>query len=346
MKKIAFFQADLNIGGIQKSCVNLLNNIDSKKYDIDLYLVEKNNIFFKDLNKDIHVFYIKKLPALARILPFSLLKMFYDNHITKEYDIAIDFNSYSNETALQAIKTKAKKRITWIHNDFVIKKKEEIRFRIIHFMFKSKYKDFDAFYSVSEGSLESFQKLHNFQDKEYVVLPNLIDTKEINNKLKEKPAITVDKTKINVGSIGRIVHQKGFDILVKELASIKDDLENYHFYIIGGGREEKNIQRLIDELNLNDLVTMLGYQSNPYPILNQMDAFLLTSRYEGQGMVFLEAASLDLDIIMPKHLEKYVEGIKGTDDIKTSLLNIKKRTHKFNDLHEYNDDIINKINSL
>lgn len=346
MKKIAIFQADLNIGGIQKSCINLLNNIDPKKYEVDLYLVDTNNVFLKDLNKGINVFYIKKLPKIARILPFSLLKIFYDNHLKKEYDVAIDFNTYSNETAIQTIKTNAKKKITWIHNDFIIKRKEEIRFRIIHFMFKSKYKYFDSFYSVSKGSLESFKTLHNFPDKEYVVLPNLIDTKEIKDKLKEKSQITVDTKKINVASIGRIVHQKGFDILVKEIARMQSNLTNYHFYIIGGGKEYDNIQKLIDSFNLNDLITLLGYQKNPYPILNQMDAFILTSRYEGQGMVFLEAKCLDLDIIMPKHLEKYVEGIEGCDDIEASLLKIKKRKHTFNPLNDYNNDIINKINNL
>lgn len=346
MKKIAIFQADLNIGGIQKSCVNLLNNIDTKKYIVDLYLVEKDNIFLKDLNKDINVFCIKKLPKFARVLPFGLLKLFYDNHISKEYDVTIDFNTYSNETALQTIKTKSKKKITWIHNDFVIKRKEEIRFRIIHFMFKSKYKYFDAFYSVSLGSLESFKSLHNFENKEYVVLPNLIDTKEIKDKLKDNSPIEVDQEKINVVSLGRIVHQKGFDILVNELASMKDDLINYHFYIIGGGKEFENIKKLINDNNLNDLITLLGYQSNPYAILNQMDAFILTSRYEGQGMVFLEAKCIDLDIIMPKYLEKYVGCIKGTNDIKKSLLGLKKRQHKFNDLSDYNNDIIKKINNL
>lgn len=346
MKKIAIFQADLNYGGIQKSCVNLINNIDLKKYEVDLYLVDKNNVFLKDLNKNINVFYIKKLTKIARIMPFELLKLFYDNHIEKEYDVAIDFNTYSNETALQTIKTNTKKRITWIHNDFIIKRKEEIRFRIIHFMFKSKYKYFDSFYSVSKGSLESFKALHNFSNKEYVVLPNIIDTLEIKNKLKEKSPINVDTKKINVASIGRMVHQKGFDILVKELANMQEELSNYHFYIIGGGKEYNNIQMLIDELKLNNLITLLGYQKNPYPILNQMDAFILTSRYEGQGMVFLEAKCLDLDIIMPKHLEKYVEGIEGTDDIRTSLLKLKKRKHTFNSLTDYNSDIINEINNL
>ena len=106
------------------------------------------------------------------------------------------------------------------------------------------------------------------------------------------------------------------------------------------------IQELINKNNLHSLITLLGYQSNPYPILKKMDAFILTSRYEGQGMVFLEAKCLDLDIIMPSHLEKYVEGIKGTNDIRKSLLSLKKRQHTFNDLSDYNNEIIDKINNL
>ena len=61
MKKLAIFQSDLNIGGIQKSCVNFVNNIDHKKYEVDLYLVEKENIFLKDINSNINIKYIKKL---------------------------------------------------------------------------------------------------------------------------------------------------------------------------------------------------------------------------------------------------------------------------------------------
>ncbi len=346
MKKIAIFQTDLNIGGIQKSCVNILNNIDTKKYNVDLYLIEKNNIFLKDINKNINIHYIKKLPYFTKIIPIRLLMLFYNNHISEEYDIVIDFNSYSKETAIQAIKTKAKKRIAWIHNDYIAKMKEERKFKILYLVFQAKYRYFDAFYGVSKGSLSSFQTLHNYQDKEYVCLPNIIDTKEIKKKMQDNTTIKVNSQKINICSTGRIIHQKGYDLLLEELYKIKDKLDNYQFYIIGGGRDEEKIKSLIEQYELNNYVTMLGYQSNPYPIMKQMDAFILMSRYEGQGMVLLEALALDLDIIMPKHLEKYVDGIKGTDNIGLSILNIQKRKHKFNNLDEYNQKIINQINNL
>lgn len=347
MKKIAIFQVDLNIGGIQKSCVNLVNNIDTEKYEVDLYLTEKENVFIKDINPHINVYYIKKLPYITKLLPISLLKLFYNPKIDTYYDTVVDFNSYSNETAIAAIKTKAKSKVMWIHNDVEVKIKEEILYRILHILFKSKYKYFNKFVAVSTGALDSFIKVNKIGNKDTEVIPNFIDTNEIKNKLKEKSDIKVDEKKINICSTARVVHQKGFDILVETINNMKDKLNNYHFYIIGNGSELKNIERMVADYKLNDLITLTGFLSNPYPTMNKMDAFILMSRYEGQGMVFLEAASLGLDVIMPSHLEKYVDKeIIGTKDIEKSILNLKKHKHEFNDLKEYNQKIKTKINNL
>ncbi|MCX4248461.1 MAG: glycosyltransferase [Bacilli bacterium] len=347
MKKVAIFQVDLNIGGIQKSCVNLVNNIDTSKYEVDLYLISKENVFINDINKKINIKYLDPLPYITKLLPISLLSLFYSPKIDKKYDIVIDFNSYSNETAIAAIKTEASTKIMWVHNDVEIKIKEEILYRVLHIMFKSKYKYFNKFVGVSTGALDSFIRLNKVKDKETLVIPNFIDTKEIKEKIKAKSNIKIDENKINICSTGRIVHQKGFDILVNFINSIKDELTNHHFYIIGDGSEKTHIESLIKELKLENLVTLTGFLDNPYPLMNNMDAFILMSRYEGQGMVFLEAKSLGLDVIMPKALEKYVDKeIKGVEDIKSAILNLKKHPHKFDELENYNKKIKDKINNL
>lgn len=344
---MAIFQTDLNIGGIQKSCVNFLNTIDTTKYEVDLYLVEKENIFISDIKNNINIKYIKKLPYITKPIPFNILKCFYDNKIKEEYDVVIDFNSYSNETAISAIKTKTKKRIMWIHNDIKIKIKEEFMYRILHFIFKRKYKYFDEFYAVSDGALESFTKMHGNNNKKYGVIPNLINIDEIDEKLKENSNIKIDPKKINVVSVGRVTHQKGFDILLKTINNIKDDIANMHFYIIGDGVEFKHINKLVHKYSLEEYVTLLGFKENPYSIMSQMDAFILLSRYEGQGMVFLEAAYLGLKVIMPEHLAKYVPELTPTADIEIALKKLKKNEkHLQFDLKKYNRDIEVKINNL
>ena len=79
-----------------------------------------------------------------------------------------------------------------------------------------------------------------------------------------------------------------------------------------------------------------------------MDLFFLTSRYEGQGMVLLEAKSVGLDVLIPKHLEKYCPDIKSSENVLEELKIMKKTTKnkKYNNLDEYNSKITEKLHKL
>lgn len=346
MKKIAIFQTDLGYGGIQKSVINLLNNIDYNKYEVDLYLFSHKNIYLESLPKMVNVYYKKKLPYITRFVDFELLNKNYTNTIEKEYDVAIDFNSYSMDTALACLKVSAKKRVIWIHNDIKIKLQEEGKYRVLYHFFNKKYKYFDAYVAVSKGALDSFKEYHKYKSRTYLVIPNMINVDEILELKDAQDNIIIDDKKYNLCSIGRLTHQKGFDILLDNVKNLVEKNFDFHLYIIGYGPKKKQLKKQIDCLQLNNYVTLLGAKKNVYSILNKMDGFVLTSRYEGQGMVFLEAKVLGLDIVMPKHLEKYIDGIIGTNDIVKSILKLKKHEKKYDYLKSYNNDIIKKINNL
>ena len=117
-------------------------------------------------------------------------------------------------------------------------------------------------------------------------------------------------------------------------------------YIIGDGPLKSELKKYIDNNCLEDYVTLVGFLKNPYSLMNKMDGFILTSRYEGQGMVFLEAKCLGLDVILPKHLEKYVAGLSGSDNLIEDLLKLEKHDKKIDLLESYNNDILDKINDL
>ena len=346
MKKIAIFQTDLNYGGIQKSIINLLNIIDYDKYEVDLYLFSNKNIFINEVNKNVNVIVKKSLPYITRFVNFELLNKNYTNTIKKEYDVAIDFNSYSMDTALACVNLNAKKKVIWIHNDIEIKLREEGKYRILHHFFEKKYNYFDTYVAVSKGALDSFKKIHNYKSKYYLVIPNIINTSEIFNSINDINGVEVNSDVYNFCTVGRLTHQKGFDILLDNYKKIVDENSKFHLYIIGDGPKKKAIEKQINCLQLNKYISLLGARKDVYSIMNKMDGFILTSRYEGQGMVFLEAKSLGLDIVMPKHLEKYIDGINGTSDIVKSSLKLKKHNKRYDDLKKYNNDIIKKINNL
>ena len=78
----------------------------------------------------------------------------------------------------------------------------------------------------------------------------------------------------------------------------------------------------------------------------QMDALVLTSRHEGQGMVLWEAKALGLDLIFEKHLEKYNADLTGTDDIVSAIVNQKKHVKQLDSLDYYNLKIKNSLYEL
>ena len=140
MKRIAIFQKDMGIGGIQRSLLNMITNMDLTSYEVDLFLFAEPEICTKDELKNINIHILRPLFYFNRLFSFStLLKMYRYDLPEKEYDIAIDFNSYSNECALCTLAVNAKKRIMWIHNDIGIEFRNSLKYRILWTCFKEKY---------------------------------------------------------------------------------------------------------------------------------------------------------------------------------------------------------------
>lgn len=349
MKKIAIFQDDLNIGGIQKSLINLLNYINYENIYIDLYLFDTNSEWIDKVNSNVNIKYLKPFKKIYKYLPFdiALTKASFDfSELTENYDLAIDFNSYQPWTAAAAILVPAEKRIIWVHNDIKIKYEEEWKYRVLFNAMKGKYQFFEAFSFVSEPLIDSFVEMTKVKDKEFHVIPNIIDTNEILNICMADSDVDINSENINVCAVGRLCHQKGYDIMIDYFSKAYKLNNNLRLYIIGGGPDKEKIVSQIDSLGLNDIIFVLGSRENPYAILNRCDAFISTSRYEGQGMNIMEAKALGLQIIIPTHLEKYVDCIQGTDDIVNALVDIEKKEKKFNNLSEYNNKILENISSL
>lgn len=347
MKKIAIFQKDMSIGGIQRSLLNMLTNMDLSCYEVDLFLFAEPEICDIDDLQNVNLHILRPLFYLNRLIRFDILrKMFIYDLPDKEYDLAIDFNSYSNECALCTMAVNAKKRIMWIHNDVEIEHKNSGKYRILWSMFKSKFKYYDEFVAVSQGIVEPFREMTGLSDTKITVIPNTINTHQLLIKSREKIDFSVEPDITNFIFVGRFTHQKGIDILLDYFARAVEKRKDIHLYLLGSGPEGLRISQQIEEQRLNDFVTVIDAVDNPYPYMAQMDALVLTSRHEGQGMVLWEAKALGLDLIFEKHLEKYNEVLEGCDDIESAILNQRKHEKQLDSLDYYNLRIKNSLYEL
>ena len=348
MKRIAFFQQDLGAGGIQKSLVNLLRAWDYSQCEAELFLFEEGCFFEGGLPEQLKVHVLSKPPRMLSFVPFDTAKkcFHYDLSEYGEYDVAVDFNSYQLSCALAALSLNAKKRVMWIHNDVEIKLRNEWKYRVLWHCFKGKFRCFDLFVPVSDALKEPFRKASGRHDAKFLTIPNYVDVKEI--RLKESEPLSdpiPEETCLNFAALGRLCHQKGYDIMIDLFAEACSERDDLRLYIIGDGPDRQMLEKRADTAAPGK-IRFLGARKNPYAILHAMDAFISTSRYEGQGMNILEAEAIGLPVYCPKHLEKYCEGFTGYDDLLPAILAAKKTEKKPDDLQEYNKRILRAVYEL
>lgn len=349
MKRIAFFQDNLDVGGIQKSLVNLLRNFDYEHFQVDLYLSDKKSFWKVDFPPQLNIKYLRHLPRICSFIPFDIAKnmVSLDFGDCQEYDLAIDFNSYQFSCALGALTVPAKRRVMWIHNNVSVKLENEWKYRVLWFNFKDKFKYYDKFVGVSQGVIEPFMVSSGIYDPDkFTVIQNTIDTGEIYQKAGEDFEFAVDKDKTNFVALGRLCHQKGYDIMLDLFAKASRYRDDLHLYIIGDGDKRFALEFQRDSLGLTDKVTFLGQQTNPFKYMDKMDAFVSTSRYEGQPLNIMEAKALGLPLYCTKNLEKYSRGLEGRKDILDAVVKARRMPKIRDDLHEYNAEIINSIKAL
>ncbi|PEQ82867.1 CDP-glycerol--glycerophosphate glycerophosphotransferase [Bacillus sp. AFS006103] len=116
---------------------------------------------------------------------------------------------------------------------------------------------------------------------------------EIRNTFIPEPS----KENYNFINMGRLSPEKGQDNLIKAFAQFHKGFENSKLYILGEGLLRKNLESLIEEYNLKDSVYLVGQLENPFKLMKKCDCFVLSSHYEGQPMVLLEAMTLGMKIL-------------------------------------------------
>jgi glycosyltransferase involved in cell wall biosynthesis len=343
-KRIAIFQNTLSFNGSAKSLICFLKNVDYKQYDVDLYVI-KDGFYADAIPKQVRVIKINRKGILGMFKIRTLLR-FNKRHYETKYDIVVDNGGVNNIATLECLSYPYEKRVAWIHTDYYQKYHNEKHFRIMYKKAREKYKYFDQFVCVSEGVKEGFIKLTGIDENKCVVIPNFIDVDEIFELAKEHTDFKVNENKYNLVYLGRLSKQKGLDLLLPIYNEVRKRRKDIHLYIIGSGPQITDLHTSVELLKLTDDVTFLGSVPNPYLYLDKMDGIILYSRYEGQGTVLYEAKALGLEVFIPKKLEKYSDGIKGTDNVYGALVDAVKQDKKRDHLTEYNRNVKKQFKDL
>jgi glycosyltransferase involved in cell wall biosynthesis len=143
----------------------------------------------------------------------------------------------------------------------------------------------DHVVTPSEGVLGCFPAAIQARGR---VIPNPVDT----------PAETPERGGSRVVvAVGRLVDQKGFDLLLRAFAAIARAHPDWRLVIWGEGPERARLEALRDELGLGERVALPGLTERPGQWVAEGEIFVLSSRYESFGNVITEAMAAGLPVI-------------------------------------------------
>ena len=108
----------------------------------------------------------------------------------------------------------------------------------------------------------------------------------------------IEKNKITFLNVGRHTEEeKNLSMLINVIKKLIDDRYDFEVLLIGDGPDNNHYKKLVGELNLNNNIKFLGKKKNPFPYYKIADALLLTSKQEGNPVVFLESKVFNVPII-------------------------------------------------
>lgn len=344
-KKILIVSDSLNMGGLEKCLINVCDNLNPQKYDIDLYLFNEGRTLLHKLNKNINLLpdspyykdvyntpFLKSIKTLfkkgklglvwyrfIRFLRIRFNDLQYRDYdwkvmqktmlnINTKYDVAIGF-AEGTSCYYVADCINADVKIGCIHTD--LKKVAHNRN-----LDQKAFEKLDRVATVSQNSLHSLIKLHPTCKDKFVCihLPILMNYDKIHTLSLEKNCMDNEKDAIKILSVGRLVELKGFHLCVEPCKKLIEEGLNIKWYIAGEGDYRPTLENLIKQHHLENHFILLGNCANPYSYIRSADICVQPSRYEGFSLSIIEGKFFKKAMIVtniPSYLEMITDNVNG-----------------------------------
>lgn len=341
MKKILIAYPAMMLGGSTTSLLSILNNLDYSQYSVDLLLSFHNGDWMDQIPQQVHVLPpLYKYPSarqrnLHRILsPRYMLTYLKSKQIAKKnksviqgvqylemkdvdfygrvdthYDIAVAFLE-GMPCKFVAKHVHADHKIAWIHVDY-----KDAGF--LPDYDRESLLAFDKIIQVSDTCNDSFCELFPELRDRSIVIENILSNAFIRNLAQEEAQMgAFDPDCLNLVTTCRIAFRsKALDRALKVLARIKEEgYRKFHWYVIGDGVDMALFRQMISDFGMNQYVTLLGMQKNPYKYMKPMSLFFLPSLWEGKPMAVTEAFILGLPVFVTEYSsahEQVKSGMEG-----------------------------------
>lgn len=350
MKKILFVINTLGGAGAETALIELLNNLDTNKYEVSLYVLLGQGELLGRLppklillNKSFNVSSVLSKEgrrALMRSVSRTFLKNGHLLHkiavLIKNTVSAIKNGRVQIDKILWRPIAEGGERFEQTYDlavayieggaayyvaDYVKARKKAVFVHIDYensgytkIMDRDCYEKMDKIFTVSDEVREHFLCVYPEYSKKTKVFHNIINRESILKRAQEKGGPADDYDGIRLLTVGRLTYQKGYDIAVDAMALIKAAGYRVRWYVLGEGSERAALEKKIARLNLKKDFFLVGAVKNPFPWYAGTDIYVHATRFEGKSIAIQEAQVLGRAIVASDcngNREQIICGVDG-----------------------------------
>lgn len=283
MKNVCFFNTTSFWGGGEKLHLDHALKFKEKGYNVFVVTSKGSPLDNRCAEAGINVLHANA-GDLSFLNPFkySSLIRFYKR---EQIDTVVFSSSQDLKLGGISAKRAGVKTIAYLRGLAVVIKGSAIN----KYLFKSVLTHIIA--NSEETKRTILKNLHTVIPEEKIrVVYHGIDLKDFDDKATGRLAAVPRKEgKIILGNLGRLTKQKGQKYLIELAKKLKEKGVDFELFIAGDGDLKDELQQLIDQNNLNNEVTLLGFVRETEQFIQSIDIFLLSSIWEGFGFVIVEA---------------------------------------------------------
>ena len=295
--RVVCFIFNLEAGGAERVLLNIIRNIDRRRFTPVLYLFSKKGTLLPLVPRDTEIISLDDVhvPEIFGLWFFFLFKRIRAQLRGIRPDILLSFMWYPNAIAIitkKLMRGNVKVIVSERTSTSIYSSKRDNNWR--NFIIRFLYPRANLIVSPSRKIAQNIIS-QSVPRSKVRVIHNPVDISAISKHAKEEIEHQWYRKKESIViAVGRLGNEKGFDYLIKAIALLAGEGIQCKLIILGEGKEKENLLRLVEKLGLNDRVSFEGFQENPYKYLARSTVFVLSSLYEGFPNVLLEAMALGI----------------------------------------------------
>lgn len=299
MIRVLHILGGMNQGGTENFLMNLYRSIDKEKVQFD-FLVNRAGVFDEEIKSlGGNIYYIPALQNIGQFKYTKNLDKFFKEH--SEYKIIHSHLNQVTGLILERVKkANIPVRIAHSHNS---KSNKNLFIKIYKKYLQSKIlKNATNLWACSKLAAQWLYGKKEINNVD--IIPNAIDAEKFiykeETRKKLRKEFNINEDAFVIGNIARMSYQKNHMFLIKIFYELKKIEKEAKMVIVGNGEEKEKIISEIKHLNLENDIILLEDRKDVNEILQMMDYFVFPSRFEGLGIVLIEAQTAGLKCITSK----------------------------------------------